>query len=289
MTLVAHADQGQLLNAVWCAHLAMAPHTVSVKVAKRGASVGHAILQARYYDGSRGQFLSEDPSFLAVGTSKLTEIMTRADGKKQDDSKALKLFLSDPQMMNSYSYARNNPLVNKDPTGEWGVFVTGTVGGDFGLAEGFAGSLQSGVGFTTSGNPFSSPVEAGAYSSYGGLVGGPLQSITVEGAKGIKDSNYAVFGLGGGVSRGITFTNATKISQLQGTDVSRNIGIGLMSVSWSSSNGIWAFNVSFGPKPAVSYSQYPVTTQTNTTATAANGSIMWGSVVGGFNPFLPKK
>jgi hypothetical protein len=57
-------------------------------------------------------------------------------------------------------------------------------------------SIESGVGFTTTGNPLSSPVQAGAYSSYGGLVGGPFQSITVEGAKGIKDSNYAMFGLG---------------------------------------------------------------------------------------------
>jgi hypothetical protein len=32
------------------------------------AGVVHALLQARYYDGSKGEFLSEDPAFLAVGT-----------------------------------------------------------------------------------------------------------------------------------------------------------------------------------------------------------------------------
>ena len=31
---------------------------------KADAGVVHALLQARYYDGSKGQFLSEDPVFL---------------------------------------------------------------------------------------------------------------------------------------------------------------------------------------------------------------------------------
>jgi hypothetical protein len=78
-----------------------------------------SFLQARYYDGSKGEFLSEDPAFLAVGTPKLTEIENRINGgTKQDDRQALQQFLSDPQLMNSYGYARDNPIVNKDPTGE---------------------------------------------------------------------------------------------------------------------------------------------------------------------------
>jgi len=40
---------------------------------KVDAGVAHALLQARYYDGSRGEFLSEDPTFMAVGTPKLAE------------------------------------------------------------------------------------------------------------------------------------------------------------------------------------------------------------------------
>ena len=58
---------------------------------KADAGVVHALLQARYYDGSKGEFLSEDPVFLA-------------DPKSQD--------LQNPQNLNSYSYAIDNP-VNK--------------------------------------------------------------------------------------------------------------------------------------------------------------------------------
>ncbi len=57
-------------------------------------------LNARYYDGQRGQFLSQDPVFNEVGLTK--------------DGKAV---MRNPQAMNSYSYAQNNPVVYKDPSG----------------------------------------------------------------------------------------------------------------------------------------------------------------------------
>jgi RHS repeat-associated protein len=57
-------------------------------------------LNARYYQGSRGQFMSEDPMFLNIGADK--------------NSLAL---LHDPQMQNTYSYGRNNPIIQTDPTG----------------------------------------------------------------------------------------------------------------------------------------------------------------------------
>jgi RHS repeat-associated protein len=53
-------------------------------------------LQARYYDGSKGEFLSEDPVFLG-------------DPRSQD--------LPNPQTLNSYSYANDNPITGKDPDG----------------------------------------------------------------------------------------------------------------------------------------------------------------------------
>jgi RHS repeat-associated protein len=58
-------------------------------------------MQARYYSPARGQFISEDPSFLGMGDSEITARL-----------------LADPQQQNSYSYARNNPLRYTDPTGE---------------------------------------------------------------------------------------------------------------------------------------------------------------------------
>src|SRR5882724_9120063 len=63
---------------------------------KADAGVVHALLQARYYDGSKGEFLSEDPVFLG-------------DPKQQ--------VLTDPQSLNSYSYANDNPITKSDPAG----------------------------------------------------------------------------------------------------------------------------------------------------------------------------
>ena len=66
-------------------------------------------LNARYYQGSRGQFISQDPVFWEVGITK--------DGQNA---------LIDPQSMNSYSYGGNNPIKNSDPTGRlYKEFLTG--------------------------------------------------------------------------------------------------------------------------------------------------------------------
>jgi RHS repeat-associated protein len=57
-------------------------------------------LNARYYDGSRGQFLSEDPIFLG-----------NPSGQN----------LSDPQSLNTYSYSEDNPTSKSDPAGKQAV------------------------------------------------------------------------------------------------------------------------------------------------------------------------
>jgi len=79
---------------------------------KVDASVVHALLQARYYDGSKGEFLSEDPAFLAVGSPAQLQQLSN-----QDQSQ----FLMDPQQMNSYSYASDNPITKSDPNGRQAV------------------------------------------------------------------------------------------------------------------------------------------------------------------------
>ncbi|MDD5341005.1 MAG: carbohydrate binding domain-containing protein [Patescibacteria group bacterium] len=58
---------------------------------------------ARYYAGTAGRFLSEDPVFLVVGDAIASKIWSKN--------------LIDPQNLNSYSYARNNPLSYIDPLG----------------------------------------------------------------------------------------------------------------------------------------------------------------------------
>jgi RHS repeat-associated protein len=56
---------------------------------------------ARYYDNIKGRFISVDPAVIY-----------------QPDS-----FLADPQQLNSYAYARNNPVVLIDPTGNFSISV----------------------------------------------------------------------------------------------------------------------------------------------------------------------
>ena len=51
-------------------------------------------MNARYYNSSRGQFISQDPTFWG-----------------------LKMTLNNPQSLNSYSYANDNPISNSDPDG----------------------------------------------------------------------------------------------------------------------------------------------------------------------------
>ncbi|HRH22459.1 MAG TPA: SpvB/TcaC N-terminal domain-containing protein [Candidatus Paceibacterota bacterium] len=57
-------------------------------------------LNARYYEGARGQFLSQDPVFWEVGLTN--------DGMG---------VLTSPQLQNSYAYAGDNPVTLKDPSG----------------------------------------------------------------------------------------------------------------------------------------------------------------------------
>jgi len=66
-------------------------------------------LNARYYDAARGQFTNEDPVHLALGNPE--EIRQRTGRTQQQ-------YLADPQLLNSYAYARGNPVLYKDPTGE---------------------------------------------------------------------------------------------------------------------------------------------------------------------------
>lgn len=97
---------------------------------ERDDSTGLDYAMARYYDNVRGQFVSQDPVFWELGLT--------SEGKAA---------LLDPQLQNSYSWARNNPITLKDPNGR---FVPQVVALGFlygGLAnvafQGYAGNINS--------------------------------------------------------------------------------------------------------------------------------------------------
>jgi len=68
------------------------------------SATGLDYLNARYYDAKRGQFLNQDP-------------LVQSSPEK---------FLADPQQLNDYSYARNNPINASDPSGLRVFYVPGT-------------------------------------------------------------------------------------------------------------------------------------------------------------------
>jgi len=78
-------------------------------------------LNARYYQGSRGQFMSQDPVFLRIGSG----------GQDVRNKQQLAALLADPQLLNSYSYARGNPISLKDPTGQIPVVLAVWTGANF--------------------------------------------------------------------------------------------------------------------------------------------------------------
>lgn len=127
-------------------------------------------LHARYYQGSRGQFLSQDPVFWEIGQTK--------DGKS---------VLTNPQAQNSYSYSQNNPIVNKDPTGRqytnfsggyaFPICFCGPIGGFYDTPNddssdpfiyiGFGGSSRPGPSGSVTYSPSGSPTEGTSVSVSG--------------------------------------------------------------------------------------------------------------------------
>ena len=90
-------------------------------------------LQARYYDGSKGEFLSEDPVFWGKQNIPDPQWPTswRTAGNASNSAYAnpqqkggptsgwSDAYLRDPQAQNSYSYSRDNPMRYSDPDGLW--------------------------------------------------------------------------------------------------------------------------------------------------------------------------
>jgi RHS repeat-associated protein len=120
-------------------------------------------LNARYYQGSCGQFLSQNPVFVNLGVDKMTPAA-----------------LADPHLQNSHVYGRNNPLVNKDNTGEFSILLN--IGGALAAQYGYDvyNNVQAN-GFNASAfySNLSSPetyatraVQGAAVAVSGGIIGG---------------------------------------------------------------------------------------------------------------------
>ncbi len=106
-------------------------------------STGLSYLNARYYDSASGKFISHDPVFWSP-----------------------EKFLEDPQQLNSYSYARNNPITLSDPTGRWyGEVLTGRQSwGDF-MGEVGDATQYMGSGWQTAmDHPYATGMAVGAAS-----------------------------------------------------------------------------------------------------------------------------
>lgn len=72
------------------------------------APTGLSYMGARYYDPATGRFLSEDPMFLAIGDG---------GSVKATSKMGQRALLADPQRLNSYAYAKNNPVAYRDADG----------------------------------------------------------------------------------------------------------------------------------------------------------------------------
>jgi RHS repeat-associated protein len=114
MNVATDFDRDRSLEAMWQAFRASSfAHQQLVAI---DTGVVRDLLQARYYNPTQGQFISQDPSYLSIGDPNQLKSVT---GQEQ------KQFLMDPQLANSYSYGRDNPLTNKDPDGKY-IEVSGS-------------------------------------------------------------------------------------------------------------------------------------------------------------------
>ena len=93
MDVAADLNHGRSLAAMWRA-FGESQSRAQTQVAIRTSIVCN-MLNARYYDSSRGQFETQDPIFLTSSQN-----------------------LSDPQSLNSYSYSEGNPITKSDPNGK---------------------------------------------------------------------------------------------------------------------------------------------------------------------------
>ena len=124
-------------------------------------------LNARYYNSAQGQFISQDPVFVAgpLGQN-----------------------LEDPQSLNAYSYSEDNPITKEDPTGKLtNAQISAILGSISSILQGISSLLGGGISSNGpgigSGNAQSTPSVANksSGSAAGGFGTSGYSSITVPG------------------------------------------------------------------------------------------------------------
>jgi len=113
------------------------------------AQTNLSYLNARFYDGQRGQFLSEDPVFLATSQNYF-----------------------DPQSMNAYSYSEDAPITKKDPSGKcpWCYVAAAGLGAASGVTyQAYQNYDSTGTFFP--GSPMDNVKSYGAAAVEGGVAG----------------------------------------------------------------------------------------------------------------------
>lgn len=147
-------------------------------------------MNARYYEGNTGRFISQDPSFLSLGDERKT---------RENTGKGLQEYLMDPQALNSYSYAGNNPINRTDPTGKAFVIddAIGFVGG--GLIGAGVYALSSAI----AGEDISWSGASGAFVT-GGIIGwGAVNTPETLGASNAISASI-ITGMAGGFYGDVT-------------------------------------------------------------------------------------
>ena len=134
-------------------------------------------LNARYYDGSKGQFVSEDPVFLGIGSPQLNALI---NGHVQD-------ILADPQLLNAYSYARDNPISRSDPSGKLSASQTAQISAT--LAQISAALANISAILSNPGSGGGHPSGPGSGGSSSGSGGVPVISV----GGGGSSNNYGVY------------------------------------------------------------------------------------------------